>query len=352
MAHGYYNLKGDFVTTATKAAATAAWREERGYNPIGVFDVGGGEVVDTRKEQPSGPAPTPIAATPTEQAATNLAQTFTGETDVQRNARLQAAFDAASTSVVPTTDALVRATSGYGITTTPELSKQAEIEARSGYTLDDPARQRIEQRGGYDLYIPPEPQLQTGFRELDTNLYGQQGAGEAALAAAQQTYLAPAQPAPTPAPLQPPQYTGRQYYQGGSEQAYLGPVAQAEEYFFGTGDRWGLGSSYIDIAPEDRKPPPILNQATVRILTKSGPSYLEGVDYGPSMTMQDIERIYEYDPVTGHYLLKGAEPALSAYYSSSGQGYASAGPGYGTGYGYGSRGGQIGGGLVSWRIGF
>ena len=156
---------------------------------------------------------------------------------------------------------------------------------------------------------------------------------------------------------EPSQHIGRQYYQGGSEQAYLGPVKQAEEYFFGTGDRWGLGSSYIDIAPEDRRPPPILNQSTVRILTKSGPSYLEGVDYGPKMTMEDIERIYEYDPVTGHYLLKGAEPVAdygypsSDYYTSSGQGYASAGPSYGTDYGYGSRGGQVGGGLVNWRIG-
>ena len=65
MAHGYYNLAGKFVTTFTLAEATAAWREERGYDPIGVFDVGDGEVVDTRQETPSAPAvPAPAPASP------------------------------------------------------------------------------------------------------------------------------------------------------------------------------------------------------------------------------------------------------------------------------------------------
>ena len=52
MAHGYYNLNGDWVGTATLEEATAAWREERGYNPIGVFDMGD-HVVDTTNEQVS-----------------------------------------------------------------------------------------------------------------------------------------------------------------------------------------------------------------------------------------------------------------------------------------------------------
>jgi len=68
MAHGYYNLKGEFVKTATLEAATAAWREERGYEPLGVFDMGGGKVVDTRKET--------VAPTTTQTAAANLAQTL------------------------------------------------------------------------------------------------------------------------------------------------------------------------------------------------------------------------------------------------------------------------------------
>ena len=48
MAHGYYNLDGEFVPTASREEATAAWRAERGYDPIGVFDMGDGEVIDTR----------------------------------------------------------------------------------------------------------------------------------------------------------------------------------------------------------------------------------------------------------------------------------------------------------------
>ena len=32
MAHGYYNLEGEFVTTSTKEEATVAWRKERGYS--------------------------------------------------------------------------------------------------------------------------------------------------------------------------------------------------------------------------------------------------------------------------------------------------------------------------------
>ena len=49
MAHGYYNLQGKFITTSSKAEATDAWRKERGYSTGGVYDVGGGEVVDTRR---------------------------------------------------------------------------------------------------------------------------------------------------------------------------------------------------------------------------------------------------------------------------------------------------------------
>ena len=56
MTHGYYNLDGDFIETDTREEATAAWRDERGYDPIGVFDMGDGEIVDTTNEQVSAPA--------------------------------------------------------------------------------------------------------------------------------------------------------------------------------------------------------------------------------------------------------------------------------------------------------
>jgi len=61
MAHGYYNLKGEFVTTASREEATNAWRKERGYSTGGVYDMGGGDVVDTRKS-PSTPAAPQVTA--------------------------------------------------------------------------------------------------------------------------------------------------------------------------------------------------------------------------------------------------------------------------------------------------
>jgi hypothetical protein len=324
MAHGYYDTKGNFIETATKAEATDAWRRERGYSTGGVYAMPGGEVIDTRsvaRERETTPAAT-------------LAQTFTDTPTVpyQELANTLAARYPTTAPVAPTyTHEDFRLGQVDRTTTVPEQQYSVFGEP-------------IDLQGPIGLSFADVPSRSRAVQPTTTTIPEDSTVGR---------WIGRGEEEPT---IQPSQYTGRQYYMGGSEQAYLGPVKQAEEYFFGTGDRWGLGSSYIDIAPEDRKPPPILNQSTVRILTKSGPSYLEGVDYGPSMTMQDIERIYEYDPVTGHYLLKGAtEPTVDygyGYYTSSGQGYASAGPGYGQGYGYGSRGGQIGGNLVHWRIGF
>jgi len=54
MAHGYYNLQGNWVPTDTLEEATAAWRAERGYNPYGAFDMGD-HVVDTRNLSPQQP---------------------------------------------------------------------------------------------------------------------------------------------------------------------------------------------------------------------------------------------------------------------------------------------------------
>lgn len=48
MAHGWYDLNGKFHETATRAEATNAWRAERGYSTGGVYDMGGGDIVDTR----------------------------------------------------------------------------------------------------------------------------------------------------------------------------------------------------------------------------------------------------------------------------------------------------------------
>ena len=111
MAHGYYNLQGKFVTTASKAEATDAWRKERGYSTGGVYDMGGGEVVDTRRvSREREAAPTPAAS---------LAQTLAGGVTVSQD------------------DSLIRATSGYG-TTTPAggtetvAEKNARLQAAFG----------------------------------------------------------------------------------------------------------------------------------------------------------------------------------------------------------------------------
>lgn len=253
-------------------------------------------------------------------------------------------------TVVPTT------------TYTPMATTPARIEARGGYTLTDPERLRIEQRGGYTV-PPPQPQdpLAAQYMEMYgvpynpyTGPVGPWDEGQDPAAIEQQKYLEEATREIQTVKRRTSQYQGRAYYRGGSEQAYLGPVAQLEEFFFGTGERWQLGQSYRGIAPEDRIPPAFLSPSTVRIITKSGPSYREGVDYGPKVTMEDIGRLYDYDPVTGAWVLKQGAPAppLSGGYDIGygwpyGRGY---GRGYGGGYGGGVGRGPSGFGLVHWTI--
>lgn len=82
MAHGYYNLKGEFVTTASREEATNAWRKERGYSTGGVYDMGGGDVVDTRSAaRPTPATPAPPPPTPTATPTTGIDPT--AEYDVQ-----------------------------------------------------------------------------------------------------------------------------------------------------------------------------------------------------------------------------------------------------------------------------
>ena len=340
MAHGYYNLQGTFVTTSTQADATNAWRAERGYSTGGVYDMGGGNIIDAREESPRPATPAPAAPAPESPAAPV----------VDPNQELADILAARYPTQAPTQPRAPGQSLDQRLYNLPQFDVSPEYthEAARLSQLDTGYIHEDARLGQVDRGEPtPSGSIwdrATGAlsRGIESNL---ESIGLGSILEGE--YHSPWDV--TPAKQEPQvvesQYTGRQYYQGGSERAYLGPVAQAEEWFLGTGDRWGLGSSYIDIAPEDRKPPPILNQSTVRILTK-----------GTGVTMEDIERIYEFDPATGHYLLKGGEPdggyPSGDYYTSSGQGYASAGPGYGQGYGYGSRGGQVGGGLINWRIGF
>ena len=177
MAHGYYNLKGDFVTTATRAEATDAWRKERGYSTGGVYDVGGGEVVDTREAArvreaaaapaPATPAPTVapddsiVRATSGYVGATSTAtQTTPTSYDVQGIQSLQSRVVADT----PADDSLVRATSGYvgdAASTTP-LTDQL-VRATSGYGGEagrqlseaTPTEQAAAQGGGVPTHIDP-----------------------------------------------------------------------------------------------------------------------------------------------------------------------------------------------------
>ncbi len=146
------------------------------------------------------------------------------------------------------------------------------------------------------------------------------------------------------------QRVGPQYYRGGSEQAYLGPVAQTEAFFLGSsGDRWKLGAFYRGVAPEDRNPPAFISPSAYRILT-------QGIDPQYRIPEEAVAELYDYDPVSGYYVLKPTQEALPPI---SG-GYLGAYPGGGGGGGGGfprisvgpSPGRRFAGGvgLVNWRI--
>ena len=51
--HGWWDDKGIFHPTKTKEESVASWRESKGYNPSGVFDMPGGGTIDTRNVSPS-----------------------------------------------------------------------------------------------------------------------------------------------------------------------------------------------------------------------------------------------------------------------------------------------------------
>jgi len=148
MAHGYYKLQGDWVGTSTLAEATAAWREERGYDPIGVFDTPAG-IVDTTNEQVSAPAaPTSAPAVPSP----------------------------------PADDPYLQNLDQLGIDLPNQGTTQTSYDVQSIQSI------------GFQPTFPSttQQQLQTGFPELDQGWYSQQGAGDAALAAAQQAWQLPA----------------------------------------------------------------------------------------------------------------------------------------------------------------
>ena len=181
MAHGYYNLKGEFVTTSSKAAATDAWRKERGYSTGGVYDVGGGEVVDTRevarvREAAAAPAPaTPAPTVAPDDSIVRATSGYVGATttaptsyDVQGIQSLSPTIDRSAEVTARAgaseDDSLVRATSGYvgGTTSTTPLTDQL-VRATSGYVGEagrqlseaTPTEQAAAQGGGVPAQIDP-----------------------------------------------------------------------------------------------------------------------------------------------------------------------------------------------------
>ena len=153
-----------------------------------------------------------------------------------------------------------------------------------------------------------------------------------ALAVAQSRYLA--EPEIETVAGAGTQYTGREFYQGGSEQAYLGPIWQAQAAF-GLLTPKEMGFLGVNGAL-----PSHLNPAQERILLDNG-------------VPQDVlDALYDFDPDTGFWFRTSYDDlgdAATGGYDS----YTSAGGGR---YGYpsygGTAGGGGGGGLLNWRIGF
>ena len=130
------------------------------------------------------------------------------------------------------------------------------------------------------------------------------------------------------------QYTGREFYQGGSEQAYLGPIWQAQAAFN------LLTPEEVGFLGVSNALPSHLNPAQERVLLNNG--------VPPNV----LEELYDYDSDTGFWFRTSYGDLGDV---SDAGGYDSYNPynyGYG-GYSYPSYGGSGsgGGGLINWRIG-
>lgn len=229
------------------------------------------------------------------------------------------------------------------------LTAQARKEAQSGYTLDDPERQRIEQRGGYDLPAQPVAPQYTGLEAQYMELYG----------VPYNPYVGPDDPWTSrdavetaqyidqtldPVTRQFSQFTGDQYYQGGSEQAALG-VYNQQLANLGMLTSEELG--FMGLTPTDQMSY-ILSPADVRRLTSEDPAestYAGNLrdTYGDDW----FEQLYEIDEDTGWATLISYGDVDDDVGGWGGYG----GGGYGGGYG-GTYQAAARNGLINWRIGF
>ena len=312
MPHGYYSLEGEFVETGTKEEATVAWRKERGYS------------------------------TTTTTAASNLARTLTGiDRSAEVTARAGVRTPATTSFVRRPVEPVAPLPSWWG---KPTGGGAEPVAAQPGFVrrpVTAPVRQPqtsifgepIDLGGQIGLSFADVPLGREPYRdERRYDLSSRFGVPPAVPNVIDYSRLTPGEPS---------RLTGPEYPAIGSEQAYLGPVAQAEEFFLGAGERRGLGSSYIGISQEDRKPPAALSLSTIRILTSD-----------TDVTIEDIERIYEYNPETGHYLLKESTGRDGVWDGAWAAGGAATNYPRASGPGYTGRYAGASGGLINWRIGF
>jgi len=167
--HGYTNLAGDFVNTNTLAEAVDAWRAERGYSTGGVYDMGGGEVVDTRNVQSAPATPTaPVTPTVAPVPAAPLAVPSYDVQSVQGggvpNAPVQGTY-------TPT-----QATQGTGTqqaqyTPTQQTQGTGTVQQTTQGNAT-PAEQSAAQGGGTPDNIQPYSDLQSWFNPFDAGGYG------------------------------------------------------------------------------------------------------------------------------------------------------------------------------------
>lgn len=334
--HGYYNLEGNFVETASKHEATLAWRQERGYSNVGF---GGGEAAlpevpaSTAPDMPGGgQQPWQILGQEQDQPAGGSSLVGSNIGDRQYNL------------------------SQFGTPSDPsigDLSMQAKIEARGGYTLFDEARARIEARGGYNIGGTPDTldPLQQQYMELYGVPYNPYTGPDAPFdeskdpqAIAQEQYLAEEI---EPVTRQFSRYTGDQYYSGGSEQATLG-VYNQQLANLGMLSSEELG--FMNITPTDQMSW-VLSPADVRRLTSQDPalsSYASDLrtNYGDDW----FEQLYEIDEETGwaQLISYGEEDSYDGggWGGYGGWGSGGGGGGYGSTYRAAAQNG-----LVNWRIG-
>ena len=148
MTHGYYNLDGDFIETDTLEEATAAWRAEHGFDPTGVFDMGDGEVVDTRNV-PADSAPVTSAPAVPIDAVPNLPLGYDVQ-GIQGSGIQEGAQQTYDVQGIQSLGTATPADQGYDV-----QSIQGTPAPAQGVSFATPTEQAAAQGGGVPTHIDP-----------------------------------------------------------------------------------------------------------------------------------------------------------------------------------------------------